>query len=125
MLIEIVKVISRAQTNAQEGTLFCNAVLIDSDTQKTIEFLEERNIIENTNYSNKLGEIVALELSLSGLNGIGYYYKKDDLIRKNRYTYPADLFYVAELGKFSNDLSVQFYTSLAMVQSFIHAIDLV
>ena len=81
MLREIVQLITKAQTSAADGTLFCDGLLIDDESKKCIEFLEEQAIIENTNYENKLGQTISLELSLPKLNTVGYYHQKADLIR--------------------------------------------
>jgi hypothetical protein len=123
MLRSIVQVILKARTSTHDGALFCNDVLIDDDAKKCIEFLDEKNIVENSNYQNKLGENVTLELSLAGLTGIGYYHKTDDLIRKNKYAYPPDLFYVAELNKFSDELGIGFYTNFEIVLNLMNAIN--
>ncbi|WP_454803734.1 hypothetical protein [Mucilaginibacter phyllosphaerae] len=123
MLKSIVQVILKARTSTHEGALFCNNVIIDDDTKKCIEFLDQKNIIENSNYENKVGQTVTLELSLAGLTNIGYYYQTDDLIRKNRYTYPSDLFYVAEIDKFSDELGIGFYTSFQIILNFMNAIN--
>ncbi|AMR29960.1 hypothetical protein A0256_00275 [Mucilaginibacter sp. PAMC 26640] len=122
MLREIVQLIAKAQTSAAEGTLFCHGLLIDDEAKRCIEFLEEQAIIENTNYESKLGQTISLELSLPKLNAVGYYHQKADLIRKHKYTYPPDLFYIGELNQFSDAASVPFYTGFALIQHFISTI---
>jgi hypothetical protein len=122
MLREIVQLIAKAQTTAADGTLFCHGLLIDDEAKKCIEFLEDQVIVENTNYENKLGQTISLELSLPKLNAVGYYHQKADLIRKHKYTYPPDLFYIEELNQFSDAASVPFYAGFALIQHFISAI---
>jgi hypothetical protein len=102
--------------------VFISGVLIDGEVEKLIDFLNDRDIIENTNYENKPGETVDLELSLSGLNKIGYYQTKDDLIRKNRYEYPTDVFWVAQLGHFSDESIATFYWKFELIIRLIDAV---
>ncbi len=123
MLNEIVSVLSKAQSLERDGTLFCTGIIIDAQTKACIDFLDQQNIIENSDYENEVGETVKLELSVVRLAVVGYYYKTDNLIRKNKYLYPNSLFYVAELKYFSDEPNIEFYTSYKAIVNFIDAIN--
>lgn len=122
MLKEIVNIILSSQRSIREGALFCENIIVDKKTKDCIEFLAEKNIVENTDYENEIGETVNLELSLARLNGIGYYLDTNSLILKNKYYYPSKLFYVADLQKFSDELHVIFYNNYLAVLGLMNSI---
>jgi len=125
MLKRVVELFQKSSSVLKDGTLFLDSILIDTETKECVEFLDNKNIIENSDFENELGENIKLELSLARLNGIGYYQKTDSLILKNRYNYPQLLFYVAELNKFSDERAVNFYIAYEAVIDFIDSIKLI
>ncbi|MGF7079605.1 hypothetical protein [Mucilaginibacter sp. UYCu711] len=123
MLKDVVHIILSANNyHETDGTLFCHGVPVDDETSTAIQFLEVKDIIENTDYENRVGATIKLELSIARLNGIGYYQNADSLILKNKYNYPATLFYVAGVDRFSDEPDVKFYSKYKIIIDFINAI---
>jgi hypothetical protein len=125
MLKEIVDVILTSHRTIGEGVLFCNDLVIDEKVTKCIEFLDDKGIIENDDFENKPGNTINLELSLPRLNGVGYYQDKSSFLIKNKYEYPAELFYIADLDRFSDELDVIFYSRYRSVVDLINSIKLI
>lgn len=125
MLRCLVDVVLNSNGQIKEGALFCDGITIDAEIEKCINFLEQNSIIENSDYENKQGEVVNLELSLARLNSIGYYQSVEVLVLKNKYTYPDKLFYVGDLSQFSDEQNTEFYTRYKAVLSLIDAVKLV
>lgn len=122
MLKEVVEIIRNAKSEIADGTIFCHKVLLNDGTITCINELENKNIVENSGYDNKPGAVIDLELSIARLNGIGYYQTLETLILRNKYAYPANLFYVSEVGKFSDDSDIQVYHNLKSVIELMDAI---
>lgn len=122
MLREIAHLISKHRTDIGEGTLFVYDITITDETEKIIQYLESKNAIENSNYKATIGKIINLELTLARLNSIGYYEDVDALVRKNRYEYPSDIFYIKELDQFSDGTNTGLLLQYQKIIEFIDAI---
>lgn len=122
MLRGLVNTIRNNANNIESGTLFISNITINEEEKKCIEFLEENNILENTNYTNKIGEIVDLELSLPDLNTLGYYQDIDTLIIKSKYAIVHTLYYIHEIDKFSDDPNTSLFEQYYAVITFINAV---
>jgi len=122
MLKEVVELIRDAKSHVAEGTIFCHEVLVTENKIACINELENKNVIENSGYNLKLGVIIDLELSIPRLNSVGYYQNLESLLLRHRYIYPNSSFYVAEIGKFSDEINVQSYTNFKKVVELIDAI---
>lgn len=122
MLKLFVNIVLSSTYRIDGGTLFCNSInVIDDTIVDCIKFLETKNILENTNYENKKGEIIDLEFSLSKLNSIGFYEDCEIFIIKNKYQQPESIYYILELKAYNNEASV-FFTQYKNVVDFIQCI---
>jgi hypothetical protein len=122
MLKDIATLIINHRNEVQEGTLFLYDLTVTEQIQPIVQFLESKNAIENSNYETAIGKVVNLELTLARLNSVGYYEDIDALIRRNRYEYPADTFYIKQLIEFSDEANAGFLIQFRRVIEFIDSI---
>lgn len=111
MLIKIVDLVLLSECNIESGTLFCNNIHVkNEDVSSCIKFLDSTNTIENTDYINKLGSVINLELTLPRLNDVGFYESCETFILRNKYEEPEGLYYIHEIKCFSKDIHHFFIT---------------
>lgn len=124
MLKNIVEIVLLSNYQISSGTIFCNDITVaDEKIFDCIKFLENQNVLENTDYDNKIGKKVNLELSLVRLNAIGFYEGREAFILRNRYEEPNELYYILELDIYSSASAAfiaQYRTIIDLIKSIEH-----
>ncbi|MEO8149993.1 MAG: hypothetical protein ABI723_20310 [Bacteroidia bacterium] len=104
MLKNFVDIILLSKHRIESGTLYCEGISVnDQIVIDCIDLLNSINVIENTNYINKIGQSIDLELTLVRLNAFGFYETCDIFILRNKYSEPNILYYIYELNSYSID----------------------
>ncbi|HEX8331384.1 MAG TPA: hypothetical protein VF622_02110 [Segetibacter sp.] len=120
MLTELVHMVTNNDHKIFKGTLFCNNLLVTAELLDLIEFFEDNNILENTDYEKKIGTKITLELSLARLNSFGFYESREAFITKSKYDSKAN-FYLYDIGVF-NSGDVPFVAKYNAVLRFLNSI---
>jgi hypothetical protein len=124
MLTKIVDIVLSSEYSIDSGTLFCKDVSIsDQSIYDCISYLESKLALENTDFENKIGNKVNLELTLSRLNTIGFYENFQVFIIKNKYIEPESIYYILEYKAFSNEptrIINNYRIILALIESIEH-----
>ena len=123
MLKKFVDIVKSSSNRVEAGTLYCNGIsVVDQSIVDCIEFLNSNNILENTDYTNEIGQSVNLELTLIRLNAFGFYETSEVFILRNRYLEPVGLYYIFELNSYSND-SPRFILNYRIILNLIEGIE--
>ena len=123
MLKKFVDIVLLSNHRIDSGTLYCDKISVtDQSIFDCIEFLKLSNAIENTNYSNEVGKIVNLELTLIRLNVFGFYETCDVFVLRNKYIEPGDLYYIHELNRYSID-DAKFVITYRIILKLIESIE--
>jgi len=122
MLLQIIDLISQTNTNKIEGAISCKGITIDSINLPIIEYLENEDAIENSDYEKNLGFTIDLELSLARLRHIGYYEDATNFLIKFRYKNPSMTCYIADIKQFSDDSISPFFQTYCQIIDLIDAL---
>lgn len=116
MLNEIIKIAESPSSKIKDGTLFCENWVVSD--KAIVDLLYKNDCFENNLNSDdvKTGNTINLELTLSKLCILGFYDTFERFIEKNKYTEPAEPYYIFE-NKETDSFVAKYTTVIRFIDS--------